>query len=259
MLTTCSTTLHLTLITCNTAYALFPIQTYLHNKSYNLNGRPGFGEMTAISTRYGTRVCDMPWPEEEEKSKLFTQERYIGDSGTWTIRLEATNDAPSRKFLWRPEWCYYSLKQMSSTPGQDWADSYAVIASTFRHCALMQQYTYSLGGRSEEFFNNLVKRRLDHLALQGLRTLTQSDLPQNWRDTDNHIHLHSTYLDQCTVGWNPPTYWTFHDDDLSSWRSTFDDYHRKMDSENLRGFSRKKKGRMELPTCRKISVSSGRD
>ena len=91
------TTAVINIITCNKAYAIFPLQTYVRYKTYLTKGISNwYGKQLSKYSLRGWESRDVLWPEECPTNCGLRDFRRVGDKWTWVIPLDMTNILPAR-------------------------------------------------------------------------------------------------------------------------------------------------------------------
>lgn len=77
------------IISWNKAYAVFPKSSFISHKGFLAHVLDGI--LRDEYSRYGWRIQDVQWREDERRDRSFGLTRRVGDKYTWIILLDTTN------------------------------------------------------------------------------------------------------------------------------------------------------------------------
>ena len=128
----------------NKAYALFPLPTYKHRKSYFLEPpNDDYSELIAEeSGRQALRIQGSLWKEDDVAKHPIRQQRRVGDRFTWTIHFSTHNISCNPKtpdFVL--EHSHFSL-YVRDASRQPTVNNFSICPNTLRSQTLRYQYTH---------------------------------------------------------------------------------------------------------------------
>ncbi|MCJ1251000.1 hypothetical protein MMC30_008231 [Trapelia coarctata] len=207
------------IITWNKAYALFPLPTFIHRKTYVLQKLNDYrGAQLLKYGQRGWKIQGTLWPEEETPSHPFQARRRIGDKFTWTIPFNTLNIRHSSTPDSVLEYSFFSV----NTTDNDYdglSTRYEVLASEFFACTLRHRYTFA-GEPNSCFWLQLVGKRVGKLTFIEILKLKREDRVthfQNYPDLD-----YSRLRDELTSRETLPETWTFYDDEIPKWHKAWE-------------------------------------
>jgi len=132
------------IITWDKAYALFPLPTFIHRKTYVLKPlNDYFGALLLKYSQQGWNGLGTLWPEEVTYFHPFQAERSIGDKLTWTIAFDTQGvrcpSIPDSVI----EYSFFSIAEsLNPDPSTRLTTHYDISAQEFSACTLRHPYTY---------------------------------------------------------------------------------------------------------------------
>ena len=206
------------IISWNKAISIFPLPSFIHHKTYLLRGIDDrvAGELTKYSNR-GWRTQPVLWPEEATSSHPIQATRRVGDKFSWTITFNTSDvqkpDVPDTVL---DHLCFSLRKGGSPYIGR--VPHYDIKASLFISIVLKYEYTYIATIDSPfDFFASFVAPRIQVLSRVELLKLGIEEQPD-----DTSLHgLQGTFV--------IPAWWTFYDDQIETWYSTWQQQLRSKD------------------------------
>lgn len=208
-------TICLNFISWNKAYAIFPKSSFISHKGFLTHVLNGI--LNDDYSRYGWRIQDVQWPEDERRDKSFCLTRRVGDKHTWTIPFDIT------KVSWSPtpdfvlEHAVFSIeKEEFNRIGQFVYNGYKL--STGHRATAILRYPYALPGSQSTgghvSWMTFLNDRLNRLA-----PIEISKLPFDGRPIDFGRILSGQipHWDINPTAFTKPDDWVYWDEEIPSW------------------------------------------
>lgn len=201
-------TLVMNIISWNFAYSLFPDLNFIKRKTYGINGEDDVNHELDGEVNY--ERCGWKWEKAaavDDKHILslnLNGRRRIGDSYTWSLRLDVTGveigDGEPSSVLQHSFFKVEQLMPMRSGPGQ-----YIIHVRIVKSCVLKYEYTSSMAYYDPHAFWALVREKLD-----GLAHAVPLQFPE-----DERIEGRTEHADE--LAGRKPEGGTFYDDWVPGW------------------------------------------
>ena len=199
-----STTAVVNIISWNKAYAIFPLSTFVHRKTYlskPLDGR--IGPLLANCSRRGWKSQQTLWFEEEGLSHPIRPLRRIGDCFTWAISFDTGNVKWSKTPNYVLEHSHFNVGKKFKVG----SEHHKINVSFSSACLLQHCYAEAKVIRS---FFEFIKPRLDSLTRLELIKIPQDERPSFFGEAmQEPRELHRFF--------KPPPGWNYVDDEIPRW------------------------------------------
>ncbi|MCJ1348685.1 hypothetical protein MMC31_006918 [Peltigera leucophlebia] len=212
-------TICLNIISWNKAYAIFPKSSFISHKGFLAHALDG--NITDDYSRYGWRIQDVQWGEDERGDKSFGLTRRVGDKYTWIISFDTTNVSwsPTPDFVL--EYAVFSIEtyKLNRTGPFHY---YGYKTSTGHRSTALLRYPYAIPGHHSggmqmpgfvswvDFLND----RLGRLTPIEISKLAPANRPTNFAQILNgevgHWDIsHDTFTNS--------DYWVYWDEEIPAW------------------------------------------
>ena len=202
----------------NKAYSVFALPTFILKMCYLLQP---WNEHAASSanclSRKGLNVQSVLWPEDKRGNHPIRARRRVGDGYTWTIPLDTKKVQTSKTPDYVLEHACFECEGLESE--YDDNEPYPDVEGKLRYYRLTMNllaskvlkysYTYSELAM-QEFF----EARLHASTILELRKLNAAERPPNYEQI---LRSSSRTIDGALWAFNPPTSWTYRDDEVPKW------------------------------------------
>ena len=222
-------TAEVNVVSWNKAYSVFPLPTFILKTCYLLKS---WNECTVNSaqvlSRRGLNVQGVMWPEDNRRNHPIRRRRRIDDRYTWKIPFDARNVQTSTTPDYVLEYACFEVLGL----GTDFFDdeegevrNYIVSMEMLNSKVLKYSHAY---GDDEmlEFF----MARLHAATVLEIHKLNAAERPPDYV----HILKTSFNIDYDLRDFNPPTSWSYRDDDIPKWYKAFEKHNPELvDSEQM--------------------------
>ena len=202
----------------NKAYSIFALPTFILKTCYSLQAWDERSANSAqVLSRRGFSVQGVLWPEDKRRNHPIRERRRVGDRYTWTIPFDTRKVQTSEM----PDYVleYASFECINLDEEYDDNEPYRDISGEVRHYDLgmemleskVLKHSYTLRDfEMRAFFN----ARLHASTILELHKLNAAERPAGYEQ----ILLNPSHtINLALRGFNPPTSWTYRDDEVLKW------------------------------------------
>ena len=227
-------TAEVNVISWNKAYSVFPLPTFILKTCYLLSPWiKGTANSAQVLSRRGLNVQGVMWPEDNRRNHPIRRRRRIDDRYTWTIPLDTRKVQTSKTPDCILEYACFEMSGLATDyNNNEYYDDedgevrhYFIEMEMLISKVLKYSYAYS-GGKMSEFF----KARLHSSLILELHKLNAAERPTNYCQ----ILRNPSNINLDLMNFNPPTTWTYRDNDIPKWYKAFEKHKpESVDSEQM--------------------------
>ena len=221
-------------ITWSTAYAIFPVPTFMQHKGYMLEPLSN-KFIRSILRKWGTRGWEFDqtlWPEEETDTHSFQPRRRVGDRYTWKISFDRANFDCSQGIAADDDGIQNNVFEMNQRKATS-DDAEGIIPhykinidqSSLRSSVLRHEYV------APKSWKDFLAARLNRATrMQIVTKLDPVDWPEGVMDIDGFNRVHGigfTFWDLRYL--NRAKNWRYHDEDMGRWYDAWNQERRSIE------------------------------